>query len=46
MEILDSTGGVEGDRERVKGWLGETGYKERHGLGEVWRSFVDGLEED
>ncbi|KAL8292642.1 hypothetical protein RQP46_001254 [Phenoliferia psychrophenolica] len=46
MEILDHEDGEEADREKIQGWLGDAGYKERHGLGEVWRSFVDGLEDE
>ncbi|KAM0748554.1 hypothetical protein T439DRAFT_343639 [Meredithblackwellia eburnea MCA 4105] len=46
MDILDSKAGEEEDRTRVEGWLWHAGYRERHGLGEVWRSFVDGVQED
>lgn len=44
MNVLDEEKlGEERDKERVKEWLGEEGYKCREGLGEGWRKVVEGL---
>lgn len=42
MKILDEDHGEETDKAKVKGWLGEKGYRVKEGLGEGWRSVVEG----
>ncbi|GAA6060579.1 hypothetical protein JCM10212_006814 [Sporobolomyces blumeae] len=47
MTILDDPddeGRDERDRARVEAWCGATGYTVREGLGEDWRSIVEGIE--
>ena len=42
MKILDEDRGAEWDEAKVKGWLGTKGYRVKEGLGEGWRSVVEG----
>ena len=42
VTILDDDVGEEKDRARVEGWLGRKGYRVKEGLGEGWRSVVEG----
>ena len=42
MKILDEDLGKEHDEAKVRGWLGQKGYRVKEGLGEGWRSVVEG----